>query len=223
MPTDSPTQELIEWGSTYYVYSTIAHVRQILRTLQALALNEDYPASFIIGRHIFEWAAQTCYLNSSLAAQHTQQRWTESWQMLSCAVAGNLWAKRHGHKHDPDSKFAIAEIDNPIRIGVAVESYDDYRFSQGRKRDAFDDWGLLSEYSHPNSACLQQYHRYDPNGMDVSFGQPYDDHSPLPLVNVSLIDMLKFFHEMLGLSKEKVVRPQIILILRQLIAFEAPD
>ena len=61
-----PAEELILWGVKMYAYSVIAQVRRILEGLILLAKAENTPATYVLGRHIFEWAAHTCYMSRNL-------------------------------------------------------------------------------------------------------------------------------------------------------------
>ena len=62
-PRDPPTEELIQWAIRMYAYSVTAQVRKMLEASLLLANAENIPASYVIGRHIFEWAAHACYMS----------------------------------------------------------------------------------------------------------------------------------------------------------------
>ena len=51
-----------------------------------------------------------------------------------------------------------------------------------------DDYGHLSEHSHPNSACFQQYHDGDVPGGEIRFKEPTKG-TLFPVVNWCLIDL----------------------------------
>jgi len=46
-PNDDPTEELVFWGINYYVYSTVAHLRTVLRGLLQLAHVGNIPTTFL--------------------------------------------------------------------------------------------------------------------------------------------------------------------------------
>jgi hypothetical protein len=104
-------------------------------------------------------------------------------------------------------------IPDPLNIANVVAAYDEYQRQQFGKGNAKDDYGLLSEYSHPNSACIQQYHEH--SGRNMRFIDP-STGSPLPLVNWCLIDLLMFFDELLRISQEQVVRSQVVSVLKEI-------
>ncbi len=208
----------MNWGTKYYVYSLVAHVRTILRGLIALSDAENIPAAYILSRHVFEWTAQACYMNHELRNFYAQKQWSEAWTLLSASALGNLWVKRHGAKYAPsgDGFTDVGDVPDPIRISKAVTAYDQYQQQSLGTAEAKDNYGLLSEYSHPNSVCLQQYHTYDDNGRDVRFGDTVENSSPLPIVNWCLIDLLMFSDELLRMSGDTMVEPTVVALLKQI-------
>ena len=74
-PTDAPTEELVKWGIRMYVYSAAAQVRKVLQGLMLVAKDENVPSSYILGRHIFEWAAHACYMSRNLKNYVERQEW----------------------------------------------------------------------------------------------------------------------------------------------------
>lgn len=216
-PAENPKEVLINWGTQYYAYSLIAHVRTILKGVLQLCDAENVPAAYIIGRHIFECAAHACYMNRNLHDHYQQKQWSEAWKLLSAAAIGNLWMKRHGTKYADPSTAVVIDAPNPIRIGEAVSAYELYLAQEGRTADAKDSYSFLSEHSHPNSACLQQYHIYENNGRDLRFCEPDPTLvSPLPTVNWCLIDLLTFLRRLLAVSNETKVQSQVVALLKQL-------
>jgi hypothetical protein len=215
-PDEQPTEALVHWGINYYVYSAVAHVRAVLQGLIPLADAGNIPTLFLASRNVFEWAAHACYMNRNLSNYAQKKDWGRAWHLLSKAALGNIWIKKHGLKYGPPELFN--DIPDPLNIPNVVAVYDDYERQQYGKGEAKEDYGLLSEYSHPNSACLFQYHEY--SGMEVRFVTP-STGSPLPVVNWCLIDMLMFFDRLLEISGEQTVRTQIVSVLKE-IAERAP-
>jgi hypothetical protein len=105
------------------------------------------------------------------------------------------------------------------RPGV-VSAYEAYQSAEYGEKQARDTYSPLSEYSHPNAACLEQYHKYLSNGRDVEIVEE-EPISQLPTVNWCLIDVLRFIHSLLVLSKEQVIHPSIVELLTQ-VAKRAP-
>ncbi len=213
-PTEDPTEGLVDWGIQYYVYSLIAHVRAILKGLLQVSDAGNISAAFILCRHIFEWAAHACYMTQNLRGPYEQKLWREAWELLSAATTGNLWIKRHGSKYmEPGAPVPVLDNAlNPIHTRKAVSAYEQYMKQTRTTADAEDSYSFLSELSHPNSACLQQYHAYE--GGAVHFRDPDPNPSPLPIVNCCLIDLLTFIYELLCISKETRVQPQVLALLK---------
>jgi hypothetical protein len=75
---------------------------------------------------------------------------------------------------------------------------------------------LLSEFSLPNSACLQHYHSY--NGAEMMFSDPDPESATLPVVNGCIIDLLMFLHTLLGLARDKEVLTPVVVLLKNIAA-----
>ena len=106
-----------------------------------------------------------------------------------------------------------AEIPNTIRLNKILASYE-VRLNQVYGIDGKDDYGHLSEHSHPNSACFRQYDDGDVR-REIRFTEPTKG-SPLPVVNWCLIDLNTLLLDLLRVSGEKTVRPQIAAILKKI-------
>jgi len=215
LPTDEPTEGLVLWGVNYYAYSAVAHVRTVLEGLTLLADASNIPTAFFAARNIFEWTAHACYMSRNLANYAGRKEWNRAWKLLSVAATGNHWMKDYGPKYGPIPGFdgMFDGIPDPLSIANVVAAYDEYRRQQFGKGDAKEDSGLLSEYSHPNSACTDQYHEY--SGREVRFITP-STGSPLPCVNRCLIELMMFLDELLRIGREKVVRPQVVCVLKEI-------
>jgi len=68
-----------------------------------------------------------------------------------------LWAKQHGGKYALPGTQVPAGVPDPLTVSNVVAAYEQYQVKEFGSNDAKDTYGLLSELSHPNSACLQQY------------------------------------------------------------------
>jgi len=215
-PTEEPTEELISWGIQYYVYSLVSHVRTVLKGLTKVSDAENISAAFILCRHVFEWTAHTCYIDQTLRGKYKEKLWREAWDLLSAVTLGNLWIKRYGEKYKAPQIVGpvSADVPRPIRIGDAVTAYDEYLKQNHRKPDAQDSYGFLSEHAHPNSACLQLYHTY--SGNVVHFGDANPTPSPLPLANACLIDLLMFVRDLLRISRETKIQPDVVALLKEI-------
>jgi len=216
-PSNARTEELVQWGTKLYAYSVIAHVRRILNGLALLADAENVPAANVVSRHIFEWTAHACYMSSKLKDCYQRSDWEQAWTILTAAAIGNLWAKRFGAKYEPPSSQPMPTAPDPVRIRIAVSEYEDYQLRIHGSREAKDTYGLLSELSHPNSACLQQYHAYRNDGsIAIEYiGEPSGADSPLPFVNSCLIDLMLFLDALLQSAADTAVRADIQAILAE--------
>lgn len=208
VPNDSPNEALVVWGITYYAYCVTAHIQTVLSGLVQLLDAKNVPTAFVVGRHVFEWTAHACYMRRNSETYFKKKEWGRAWHLHSLAMEGNIWVRHHG------SKYAPSELtdDTPEPIGVAnlVACYEEYQRQVGKNADARDTYGLLSEHSHPNSACFNRYCEY--RGAEVRFVGPSSDASLLGEERY-LMDLLLFLDQLLKLGKERLVRKQIIAIL----------
>jgi hypothetical protein len=210
---DNPNEELVLWGTQYYSYSVIAHLRTVLHSLVQLIDAANIPTAFIVCRHIFEWAAHTCYMSRNTKNYVERKEWGRAWHLHSLAMQGNRWVKDHGSKYEP--ALVTGDVPDPLGIANIVSCYDEYRRQRQGHADAKDSYGLLSEHSHPNSACFLPYYQYV--GWEVRFVAPSPDTSLLGEERC-LIDLMMFLNVLLELGREKVVRAQIVAILKELAA-----
>jgi hypothetical protein len=199
---DARSEALTAWGIRFYVYSVIAHLRSVLRGLRAVATTENFPPTFVLTRHVFEWTAQVCYVAENLAPQVTNKDWKAAHELLDEVVIGGKWVKEHGHKYGATP--AAMSLPDPLRLKHTLKSYEAH-LKKVYGTEGKDDYGLLSEFSHPNAACLLQFHDTDTGG-NVRFAEPTSG-SPLPDANWCLIDLIVFLIDLLRLSGEQTVRP----------------
>jgi hypothetical protein len=202
----------IRWAVSYYVYSVIAHIRVVLRGVIVLADSGNIPTAMVVCRHAFEWTAQVCYMNANLQKHIAAKDWDSARDLLNQAVMGSRWIKEYGHKYDPMQ--IQTEIPNTIRLNKILASYEAH-VEKLYGGDTKDDYSHLSEHSHPNSACFQQYHDDEVPGREIRFKEPTTG-SPLPVVNWCLIDLITLLLELVGLSSDCTVRPQLASILKEI-------
>src|ERR1039458_3130012 len=210
-PQEEPNEELVLWGINYYAYSVVAHVRTVVQGLVLLAKAGNISTTFFAARNIFEWAAHACYMSRNLANYVTRKEWARAWKLLSMATIGNKWMKDHGPKYGPTASFDA--MPDPLSVANIVAAYEEYERQQLGNGDAKENYGLLSEYSHPSSASIQQYHEL--GGPHVRFITP-SSGSPLPIVNWCSIDLMMFLDALFQISGEQTVRPQVVSVLREI-------
>ncbi len=219
-PEEPKKEELVQWGIKIFEFSLIAHIQKILAGLVQLAEAENVAASAPVCRHVFEWAALSCFLTSKFTDQFKWQDWEEAWKLLTKVTQGSLWNRIHGTKYAgiPPTTPSI-DCPTPVYIPEAVKEYEYYQSSNSKYADARDNYSFLCDFAHANAACLQRYYEYEENGVVVRFIDPDLDpqgKSFLPFVNCCLIDLLTFGYELLGLANESEVRPKILVVRNEL-------
>lgn len=210
-PNDAATEELVSWAITYHVYSEIAHVRTILSGFLALVEMKNVPSAMLLSRHIFEWTALACYLNQNLKGLTSQKIWQKCFEMLLQSDTGNQWARNHGPAYE--ALPFPNEILDPIEISKLIAAYAKYQKKAYGKSKTYDSYGFLSEFTHPNSACLGQYR--DSNGA-TGIIVPPPTQSTFGGIKGFIIEWLMFMQELLGLAGEHEVRDKLIAILPRL-------
>jgi hypothetical protein len=211
VPNDKPDEKLVVWGVTYYAYCVIAHMQTVLSGLVQLLEAKNVPTALVVGRHVFEWTAHACYIRRNSETYFKKKEWGRAWHLHSLAMEGNMWIRLHGLKYAP---AALTDgTPEPIGIANAVSCYEEHQRQAGMTANAKDTYGLLSEHSHPNSACFNRYCTYV--GREVRFVAPSRDASLLGEERY-LIDLLLFLDQLLKLGKEKVVRKQIVAVLTRI-------
>lgn len=208
-PHEPPTEELVQWGMKLYAYSLVAHLRKMLEALIQLAGVENIPAANVLGRHIFEWTAHACYMSRNLGNHVRRKEWERAWSLLSRAVIGSVWIKRHGEKYSSPAAPLPAKVPDPLEVPNIVGAYEQYLLQQHGVKSAKDTYGFFSELSHPNAACLQQYHKHGTNLRNVEIADAEPPVSPLPFVNWCLLDLLHFLDALFDLAKETTIRSAI--------------
>jgi hypothetical protein len=208
---DERKHAYIRWAVSYYVYAVIAHIRTVLHGLIALADSGNIPTATVVGRHLFEWAGHVCFMRENLQTHIAAKDWDAARDLLDQAVIGNRFIKEHGHKYDPTQDTTT--IPSTIRLNKVLASYE-VHVETFLKGDAREDYAYLSEHSHPNSACLDQYVYREPGGQ-IRFGEPR--RSSLQVVNSCVIDFTNLLLELLKLSDDTVVRPKLGAILKEII------
>jgi hypothetical protein len=225
-PDEPKTEELVRWGICMYAYSLIAHMQKILQGLVTLAESENVAASAPVGRHVFEWTALSCYLMRKLKESFATRNWNEAWALLTKVALGSGWAGKYGPKYAGASTVKLTfEIPHPVRTGNAVDAYGKYQEEQLRVAEANDSYSLLSDYSHPNAACLMRYQSWEDNGGIYRFIDPdlgTEQETFLPFVNCCLIDLFLFIYELLGMADESTVRPKVKVVLDELAKLAPP-
>jgi hypothetical protein len=212
IPNDSPNEALVLWGTLYYTYCVIAHLRVVLRGMVELLRLGNVPTAFLACRHVFEWTAHACLMSGEMEGFIGKQDWKGAWDLQSRVMEANRWVKEHGEKYEP--RYAYDEIPDSMRVKKALKAYEQYQQQQHGQSDVEDSYALLSEHTHPNSACFNSYTRIvEP---EVRFVPPSTD-SALLGEERCLIDLVLFLHALLGIGKETNVRRQLRAVIDKLL------
>jgi hypothetical protein len=145
---------------------------------------------------------------------------------MTDVALGSYWMGKFGPKYAGVPPVTPPmPIPSPVRVGDAVKEYEKCQEQQARETEANDSYSLLSEYSHPNAACLMRYQAWEDDGRVCRFIDPDagpEQESFLPFVNCCLIDLLLFLHELLGMADEIAVRAKIKAVLDELVKLAPP-
>ena len=208
VPNDDPNEVLVLWGTLYYTYCVIAHLRVVLRGMVELLRLGNVPTAFLACRHAFEWTAHACLMSREMERFFSKQDWKGANKLQSRVLEANRWVKEHGKKYEP--RYAYDEIPDSMRVKKSLKAYEQYQREQHGLSDVGDSYALLSEHTHPNSACFNTYTQIA--GREVRFVPPSTD-SALLGEERCLIDLVLFLDALLRLGKETNVRRQLRAII----------
>ncbi len=212
VPNDNPNEALVLWGTLYYTYCLIAHLRVVLRGMGELLRLGNVPTAFLACRHAFEWTAHACLMSREMEAFISKQDWKGAGELQSRVMEANRWVKEHGGKYEPGA--ACDEIPDSLRVKRALKAYQQYQRERQGLDDVEDSYALLSEHTHPNSACFNSYTRFI--GPEVRFVPPSAE-SALLGEERCLIDLVLFLDALLRLGKETNVRRQVRAVIDELL------
>jgi hypothetical protein len=212
VPNDNPNEALVVWGTLYYTYCVIAHLRVVLRGMVELLRLGNVATAFLACRHVFEWTAHTCLMSRELEDFVSKQDWKGARELQSRVMEGNRWVKEHGDKYEPGA--AYDEIPDSLRVKKALKAYEQYQKEQHGSSDVEDSYALLSEHTHPNAACFSSYTEF--TGPEVRF-VPHSADSALLGEERCLINLALFLDALLRLGREAVVRQQLRTVIDELV------
>jgi len=214
VPPDAPaTKELVEWGITKYAYSVIAHVRTILRGTLILVDAGLEPAAIVLCRHLYEWNMQTCFAVANFKSQLKAADLDAAWEFFLRISDGNNWVRDHGAKYTPE--LPTDEVEGSFRIKHSMKVYKEYRTQRFGTEKVDDDYGYLSERSHPNGFCLQPYLKII-SPSDVSFIEP-QSRKARGLLEACVLEWTMADIDLLALAREDAVRVLLVRVLNELV------
>jgi hypothetical protein len=211
-PVAEPTEELISWGMQKYAYSLIAHIRTVLRGIVLLAEAGNAPTFIIVCRHVYEWNMQCSYAYVTFMSLLKEGDLEGALELSLTVCEGNGWMKRHGEKYVPEMPYS--EIEDPIHLREFKKEYKKYRIKTQDSENVDDDYGYLSERSHPNGFCLQPYIFLCP--PEVRFVDPAPRHRLPGTLDACVLEWTMTVTRFLGLAREDNVRFQLTELLKEL-------
>ena len=215
VPNDTPDEALVLWGAQYYTYCVIAHVRDVLRGMVELLQLGSVATAFFPARHAFEWTAHTCLMSRELKDFITKKDWKGARELQSRVMEGNRWVKDYGTKYVAEAPGdPYDQMPDGLRVKNALRAYEKYQEETTGTSDSKDSYALLSEHTHPNSACFNRYTEFF--GPEVRFVKPSDDASILGEERY-LLHLLLFLDELLCLGRERKVRGQLRNIIDEIL------
>jgi hypothetical protein len=215
VPSDNPDEALVLWGTQYYTYCVIAHVRHVLRGMVELLQLGNVATAFFPARNAFEWTAHTCLMSRELKEFFAKKDWKAAGELQSRVMVGNRWVKDHGKKYVAEEFGGpYDQVPDGLRVKNALKAYEKYQEETTGICDSKDTYALLSEHTHPNSACFNRYTEF--LGPEVRFVKPSDDASILGEERC-LIHFLLFLDELLRLGRETKVRRQLRNVMDEIL------
>jgi len=188
-----PNRDLACWGVNIYCYSVLAHLREILGSVEALRSTHPFLIN-LLTRNMHEWTAHAAYMNEHLAKMNSANDFASAWTLLSRSILGNRWLN------------GKAGAPQPIPVHEAMEAFqkrDVDRFGCG---DAKDLYGMLCELSHPNGGTLIHY--WEEHGQAILVKRPPPEPE-LAILNSDLVSLLVFVYELLEATQESTIRPVV--------------
>jgi hypothetical protein len=211
-PDAAPTRELVYWGIRKYAYSLIAHIRTVLKGIVLLAEAGNAPTFIIVCRHVYEWNMQSSYACATFRSHLEDGDLKGAWELYLTVCGGNGWMKRHGDKYAPEMPHD--EIEDPIHLREIKRRYKEDRLGAYGSENVDDDYGYLSERSHPNGFCFQPYVSLDP--PEVRFLDPAPNHRLPGTLDACVLEWAMTMTSVLGLAGEDDVRLQFTGMLQTL-------
>jgi hypothetical protein len=208
-PHDEPTHELVCWGVQSYVYSSIAHLRNILDGLTKVAASGNRPVVLVIGRHVYEWTANACYMRQEFEKHLRQNDLKSAWELFLEFDTGNTWIKNHGTKYLPE--VDNDDVPKTPRVNKMVKAYSAYQLKARGNDTAENDYGYLSEHSHANGMCFLDYRRLD--GPELTFVEAESRYDLPGVLEICTTEWVLFACQLLGLAQESAVRNELVKIL----------
>jgi hypothetical protein len=210
LPEADPTEELIFWGMREYAYSLIAHIRKVLKGIVLLAEAGNAPTFIIVCRHIYEWNMQCSYAYVTFRSFLNKGDLKGAWELYLTVCGGNGWMKKHGGKYAPE--MPNDEIEDPIHLREFKNEYKKYRIETHGSENVDDDYGYLSERSHPNGFCFQPYILLNP--PEIRFVDPAPSHRLPGTLDACVLEWTMTMTRILGLAREDNVRCQLTGLLQ---------
>jgi hypothetical protein len=211
-PDADPTEELVLWGIRKYAYSLIAHIRTVLKGITLLAEAGNAPTLIVVCRHVYEWNMQSSYAYVRFSSFLKRCDLKGAWELYFTVCNGNGWIKKHGGKYVPERPND--EIEDAIHVRDFKKVYKKERLETYGSENVDDDYGYLSERSHPNGFCFQPYISLHP--PEVRFAEPVLSCRSPRILDACVLEWSVTMTRVLELAQENDVRHQLIGMLQTL-------
>jgi hypothetical protein len=180
-----PTQELVAWAARLYASALVSHVRELLRSFLLIARERQTPATWVLGRAIFEFGAHAALIHQKFQKKRDACDLAAAFELFSRATQGNREMRERGEQPVPGREW-----DLPFHVCAAIRALDEF-LSKGGLQDkiATQAYDTLSEHSHPNQGAFSFNYRPEQTaqgGRIVFFGRFREDCSAPPFAEVSM-------------------------------------
>ena len=161
-----PTRDLVNWGTRFYTFAVLSHARELLASFLLLVREEHTPATFVVGRALFELAAHTALVQHTLSKHIRASAYSAAYKLLLRASVGREVQGQPGETTNEDA------IGSQLHVLDAIRALDKLLRGKGfGEKAAQKMYGWLSGFTHPNMDAFFQYYRIheDDRGTQVAF------------------------------------------------------
>ncbi len=206
-----PSRELINWGIRVYVYSCLAHVRELLRSYALLLADGRVPACFVIARSVIELGAHAYYVHKHTSQYLKASDIPRAWQFLYEVSVGSRHMREYGLKNlgleSESEDFPL----NP-HIAKVIAAFDEY----GNRGLSSEEYSFLSEFAHPSIGAFDGYREIDGKSRAYVFPDPAPVLQQDPRVGSVLIAAIaacQFCNLLLRVSGDNVTSGELKRLL----------
>jgi hypothetical protein len=165
-PGQPPSRDLVNWAIRAYVYSSLCHFRELLRSYLLLLANTRVPGCFVIARSLFELGAHSYYVHKHASQYIQSSDLNQAWTFLFEIGVGSRHMRDYGLK---DLGMSDAtEFPLSPHIAKAIAAFDEY----GNLKLSKEEYSFLSEFAHPSVGAFSGYREIDEQESRFVFPEP---------------------------------------------------